>query len=535
MPSDSPLVTGGTPENPRCDGGRTCPTDRRYDCVSGVCRIPSGQPCERTEQCTEGLECVGAAAGGNICNPPTTPAPATSETPEQPFVSITPRLGSSIPGLTLSDAKKEGNYISIPFLAQYVNAAYRYMVSIVLIATIVMVVYGGFRYLVGATLGDIQKGKKIIQDALVGMLIVLGAYMILNTINPETLNMRAIRLEFVSKIELDDFLIVEGNLADESAYAGYSGADIAEGPAGTWRARMMDSDLCIGNGLSLPTKAEKVAALKRIVDTWKHIGIDEGGAVYIRGGQPNCLDVTPVAGQYYFYQTSLSTGDDALLTREGVTGSCLTPIQHLRTITDRTERSNYAKNSSKTAGDSCGQAWGAAYNHLTTGLARERGLFCGDCFTTVMQLYRCFDRSALTLVRDMRPDPVACEPRGSESDYVFFLRRSESGAAIGEAALDAVIGRLRFGDVISFCKAPNSGTGHVFMYTGGVGLPYEMIEMGSGGSGDVGSGKTLAKKNSGTPLSVSGMQAYSSARAYLAPIVRNASNAAVSSWRIIPQ
>ncbi|MCR4256843.1 MAG: hypothetical protein NUW08_04010, partial [Candidatus Uhrbacteria bacterium] len=40
--------------------------------------------------------------------------------------------------------------------------------------------------LVGASIGDIQAGKKIIVDAIVGMLIVLGAYTILSTINPAT-------------------------------------------------------------------------------------------------------------------------------------------------------------------------------------------------------------------------------------------------------------------------------------------------------------------------------------------------------------
>ncbi|MCC6563462.1 hypothetical protein IT087_01065 [Candidatus Uhrbacteria bacterium] len=79
-----------------------------------------------------------------------------------------------------------GGVSEVQGLPDYINVAYRYMVTIVLVVAIVMVVYGGFRYLVGATLGDIQTGKKIIQDAIVGMLLVLGAYTILSTINPAT-------------------------------------------------------------------------------------------------------------------------------------------------------------------------------------------------------------------------------------------------------------------------------------------------------------------------------------------------------------
>lgn len=79
-----------------------------------------------------------------------------------------------------------GGVSQVQGLPEYINVAYRYMVTVVLVVAIVMVVYGGFRYLVGASLGDIQAGKKIIQDAIVGMLIVLAAYTILSTINPAT-------------------------------------------------------------------------------------------------------------------------------------------------------------------------------------------------------------------------------------------------------------------------------------------------------------------------------------------------------------
>ncbi|MEK7473534.1 MAG: hypothetical protein AAB668_02295 [Patescibacteria group bacterium] len=79
-----------------------------------------------------------------------------------------------------------GGIDQVAGLADYINVAYRYLVTVVLVVAIVMVVYGGFRYLVGASIGDIQAGKKIIVDAIVGMLIVLGAYTILSTVNPNT-------------------------------------------------------------------------------------------------------------------------------------------------------------------------------------------------------------------------------------------------------------------------------------------------------------------------------------------------------------
>ncbi|HVM90954.1 MAG TPA: hypothetical protein VMU11_03610, partial [Verrucomicrobiae bacterium] len=60
--------------------------------------------------------------------------------------------------------------------------------------------------LVGASLGDVKSGKKIITDALGGMLIILAAYLILNTINPATLNLSILNIQYVSRIDLDTVL-----------------------------------------------------------------------------------------------------------------------------------------------------------------------------------------------------------------------------------------------------------------------------------------------------------------------------------------
>lgn len=202
VPPDSPLVTGGASSNPRCDAGRSCPSTRTYECVSGECLIPNGQRCENSMQCFSGSRCEGSGSS-MVCNAAPSGASGSSDAEvEPPFQSITPVLGVPVPGVTLSPATRNNDEVNVPFLAQYINGFYRYGVTIVLIIAIVMVVYGGFRYLVGASLGDIQAGKKIIQDALIGMLVVLGAYMILNTVNPETLNLTVLRLPFVDEMRL---------------------------------------------------------------------------------------------------------------------------------------------------------------------------------------------------------------------------------------------------------------------------------------------------------------------------------------------
>lgn len=103
---------------------------------------------------------------------------------EQLIAACEERRSQSLLPLTL--AVPIGGVTQVAGLPDYINVAYRYLVTVVLVVAIVMVVYGGFRYLVGASIGDIQAGKKIIVDAIVGMLIVLGAYTILSTVNPAT-------------------------------------------------------------------------------------------------------------------------------------------------------------------------------------------------------------------------------------------------------------------------------------------------------------------------------------------------------------
>ncbi len=106
-----------------------------------------------------------ATTGGGFttyCDPNAAPVPIT--------------LGVSIGGVT-----------QVAGLPEYVNTAYRYLVSVILVISIIMVVWGGFLYLTGAAgVGSVQRGKQIIRDSLIGMVIVLAAYAILNTINPNT-------------------------------------------------------------------------------------------------------------------------------------------------------------------------------------------------------------------------------------------------------------------------------------------------------------------------------------------------------------
>ncbi|MBU2613532.1 pilin [Patescibacteria group bacterium] len=92
-----------------------------------------------------------------------------------------------------------GNVATVQGLRGYIAAAFQYGISIVAIFAAVMFVYGGFRYMFGSAFGDIKRGKEIMIDAGVGLLLVLGSYTILWTVNPATLELKRLEVFMINK------------------------------------------------------------------------------------------------------------------------------------------------------------------------------------------------------------------------------------------------------------------------------------------------------------------------------------------------
>jgi hypothetical protein len=161
----------------------------------------------------------GLAAAAEVLSPTPTP-PSGAALPD--VVSITPELGVSIPGLTFSPATFNNGGVEVPFLAQYISAIQRYLIGLAVTAALVMTVYGGFLYLLGSSMGDVSRGRAIITDAIIGLLFTLGAYSILNIVNPNTTKLDSIRF-------LDIQPLVLGSGADEIALESTSGGPLPSG------------------------------------------------------------------------------------------------------------------------------------------------------------------------------------------------------------------------------------------------------------------------------------------------------------------
>ncbi|MDO8558645.1 MAG: pilin [bacterium] len=78
-------------------------------------------------------------------------------------------------------------------LAELVRYIYLWLMGIVALAAAIMLLYSGVRYvLASGSPGGEQDAKDQISHALLGFLVVLGSYLILNTINPDLVNFSAI-------------------------------------------------------------------------------------------------------------------------------------------------------------------------------------------------------------------------------------------------------------------------------------------------------------------------------------------------------
>ncbi len=83
--------------------------------------------------------------------------------------------------------KNQAGYMQIPFLAQYISTWYSYLVGASVIAAAIMIVYGGFLYILGSSMPSVSRGKDVIRDAVIGLMLVLASYAILSLVNQSAL------------------------------------------------------------------------------------------------------------------------------------------------------------------------------------------------------------------------------------------------------------------------------------------------------------------------------------------------------------
>ncbi len=192
----------------------------------------------RAEQIQQQADREAAAAPPGANAPPAPAPPAPPAAP--PITPIIPQLSVPIPGVTFTAPAVDGGTISIPFLAQYIGGIYTYALGISTIIAIIMVVYGGFKYLLSATGYETANGKEIIKDALMGLLVLYGAYFILWQVNPNLVSLRPLVISTIRSLPMSEDAASDSVARDlDPANAGAPSGASGGGPASLCRENLV--------------------------------------------------------------------------------------------------------------------------------------------------------------------------------------------------------------------------------------------------------------------------------------------------------
>ncbi len=180
---------------PKCEGEGSM----NAICLNKVTPCPSGTHETETSDCGSG-----SGMPRHCCVPNSSPggtAGSSGGTGVGSKKLAIPKLNVKIPGLVFSDEPiTDGEMLVIPFLGQYISAFYQYIVGIGLVAAAVIFTYSAFLYLFSATGLQTADAKKKMIDALIGLVIILGSYVILSNINVNTTIFGAMRFQTINPL-----------------------------------------------------------------------------------------------------------------------------------------------------------------------------------------------------------------------------------------------------------------------------------------------------------------------------------------------
>lgn len=76
-------------------------------------------------------------------------------------------------------------------LGDYINKGYNFALGASVTVAIVILMIGGLRYVMAAQTGETAKAKAMIQNAVIGLVLLIGAFVILYTVNPQLTKLQA--------------------------------------------------------------------------------------------------------------------------------------------------------------------------------------------------------------------------------------------------------------------------------------------------------------------------------------------------------
>jgi hypothetical protein len=155
-------------------------------------------------------------------------AAAPAATTKKDVVKIlTPKLSINIPTLNMPEflnVTSDGDNYYIPFISVYLAAMFKLGVGAAAVLAVIMIMIGGFIWIAaGGDAGKISKAKAMIKNAVVGLILSLGSFIFLQTVNPDLVNLRGLKIPIVRENILE---IVE-DYHPETEIAGAPAAPLA--------------------------------------------------------------------------------------------------------------------------------------------------------------------------------------------------------------------------------------------------------------------------------------------------------------------
>jgi accessory gene regulator protein AgrB len=86
------------------------------------------------------------------------------------------------------DPSTNGNLATIPRLNCYLKAMFPYFITLVAALAVLMFAWGGLEHMFSQVPGAKVEGKKRMKQAIIGLALALGGWLILHEVNPQITN-----------------------------------------------------------------------------------------------------------------------------------------------------------------------------------------------------------------------------------------------------------------------------------------------------------------------------------------------------------
>jgi len=102
--------------------------------------------------------------------------------------------------------------------AKYIKAIYQYGIGVVGILAAIILMFGGLLWLTaGGDAGRVSEAKEWIKASILGLIIALASYTILQTINPDLVNFRSLAVSSIKSVSVSSSLTTRDQVYIENA------------------------------------------------------------------------------------------------------------------------------------------------------------------------------------------------------------------------------------------------------------------------------------------------------------------------------